>query len=170
MITHRSPFSFWKLIKSRQVFTVSSLLKSRVLQQHLHKSNIMQLIHLLLPLLVCLNSKASAWEPYCPPSTDDYPVFLPHPTDCSLYYMCSLDRPHLMSCPSPLVFDTSLNVCNWPQNVDCTPHQEEPTTEVVFSFRNWFGEGSKRTNRCLWFLWMSSFDVTILKNGHCLSP
>jgi hypothetical protein len=34
-----------------------------------------------------------------------------------------------MSCPEPLFFDTSLNVCNWPEYVDCHAHQEEPSTE-----------------------------------------
>ena len=45
--------------------------------------------------------------------------FVPHPTNCSLYYQCNGDLPILMECPDGLFFDTSLNVCNWPDLVDC---------------------------------------------------
>ena len=45
--------------------------------------------------------------------------FVPHPTDCSLYYQCNGDLPILMDCPDGLYFDPQLNVCNWPDQVDC---------------------------------------------------
>ena len=55
----------------------------------------------------------------CPLSTDGFPVFLPHPTDCTKYYECVDEVPVLMDCAPPLYFDPTLNVCNWPEMVDC---------------------------------------------------
>ena len=64
---------------------------------------------------------------FCPESTDGFPVFIPHPTDCTKYYECDGDWPILMDCAPPLFFDPSLNVCNWPEMVDC---QQPATTEA----------------------------------------
>merc|ERR1712243_164980 len=66
----------------------------------------------------------------CTESVDGYPVFIPHPTECNLYYMCAGLTPVLMSCPGELFFDPSLNVCNWPDQVDCQAQTEEETTEA----------------------------------------
>ena len=65
----------------------------------------------------------------CHESEDGMAVFVPHPSDCSLYYECVGLTPVLMSCPGDLYFDPQLDVCNWPDLVDCQP----PTTteEVV---------------------------------------
>merc|ERR1719348_2278189 len=52
----------------------------------------------------------------------------PHPSECNLYYMCAGLKPVLMSCPGDLFFDPSLNVCNWPDQVDCQSQTEEETT------------------------------------------
>merc|ERR1712121_594158 len=56
----------------------------------------------------------------CPPSEDGLPVFIPHPTNCGLYYECQGDWPILLSCPGDLYFDPVLNVCNYQWAVDCT--------------------------------------------------
>jgi len=58
----------------------------------------------------------------CPPSEDGFPVFLPHPTNCRLYYLCMYDWPIPMSCRWGLYFDPELNVCNFPYLVDCASH------------------------------------------------
>jgi chitinase len=43
------------------------------------------------------------------------------PSDCSRFYMCTVDmRKFDFQCPSPLLFDITNNVCNWPDLVDCT--------------------------------------------------
>jgi hypothetical protein len=88
---------------------------------------------ILVPLLAALGESLPAASPssevYCPPSTDGYAVFVPHPADCSLYYECAWDVPVLMACPRPLYFDPRLNVCNWPESVDCVAHAETTTTE-----------------------------------------
>merc|ERR1712029_471002 len=66
----------------------------------------------------------------CPDNVevDGLPVFIPHPTDCGLYYQCAGSWPVLMECPPGLYFDPTLNVCNWPDNVDCQPQTEAPET------------------------------------------
>jgi len=66
----------------------------------------------------------------CPQSVDvdGNSVFVPHPTDCGLYYQCVGLQPVLMSCPPGLWWDTSLNVCNWPEAVDCNPATQAPET------------------------------------------
>ena len=68
----------------------------------------------------------------CPDSEDGFAVFVPHPTDCSLYYMCVGGSPILMPCPPGLYFDPSLNVCNYPEYVDCL-NQESKTSGPVES-------------------------------------
>ena len=70
----------------------------------------------------------------CPEAVDvdGLAVFVPHPSDCGLYYQCVGLQPVLMSCPPGLYWDPSLNVCNWPDNVDCNPETDpapETTTE-----------------------------------------
>jgi len=76
-----------------------------------------------------LNGRSvSVEDVVCTESTDGFPVFIPHPSECNLYYMCAGLTPVLMSCPGELFFDPSLNVCNWPDQVDCQPQTEEDTT------------------------------------------
>jgi len=69
----------------------------------------------------------------CPPSEDGSTVFVPHPTDCNLYYICVGKMPFLMQCPGDLYFDSSTNICNWPDMVDCGPKTTEnpETTSIV---------------------------------------
>ena len=85
-----------------------------------------------LLLVLCAEARPSdrLWPVICSSSQDGFAVFVPHPTDCTLYYECADQVPVLMACPQPLFFDPSLNVCNWPDQVDCVSH-EETTTEVV---------------------------------------
>merc|ERR1719158_1271134 len=61
----------------------------------------------------------------CPESTDGFSVFIPHPFDCSKYYHCKGDVPILQECPANLHFDTSINVCNYPEVAGCTPSTTE---------------------------------------------
>jgi len=70
----------------------------------------------------------------CPQNSGDFPVFLPHPTDCTKYYECQDDWPILMDCAPPLYFDAKLDVCNWPNLVDCvTSTSEAPMTSEAAS-------------------------------------
>jgi len=89
---------------------------------------------ILLSIIVLANSK-----PYlgrndpdfgviCPESEDGYAVYVPHPTECNLYYECVGLTPVLLSCPGDLYFDPALNVCNWPDQVNCHPKTDTPET------------------------------------------
>jgi len=83
-----------------------------------------QTAYFIVLLLATLTTiEASAVE--CP---DGGAPFVPHPTDCSLYYQCNGDLPILMDCPDGLYFDPQLNVCNWPDQVDC---QNKDCTTLV---------------------------------------
>merc|ERR1712029_192638 len=67
----------------------------------------------------------------CPESEDGTTVFVPHPTDCNLYYICVGKMPFLMQCPGDLYFDSVLNICNWPDLVNCeTQITENPETTI----------------------------------------
>jgi len=55
----------------------------------------------------------------CPESTDGYPVYVAHPTDCTKFYECHDEEPILMECAPPLYFDPRIDVCNYPELVDC---------------------------------------------------
>merc|ERR1719348_1689947 len=75
-------------------------------------------------LLLAISSIEASAEVECPEAGAGDP-YVPHPTDCGLFYQCNGDIPILMECPDGLYFDPSLNVCNWPdlvncQNKDCT--------------------------------------------------
>ena len=66
-----------------------------------------------------VETTTEAFNVVCPESTDGFPVFLPYPKDCTKYYECDGDWPILMDCAPPLYFDAELNVCNWPDQVNC---------------------------------------------------
>jgi len=55
----------------------------------------------------------------CPESTDGFPVYVAHPTDCTKFYECHDEEPILMECAPPLYFDPKIDVCNYPELVDC---------------------------------------------------
>lgn len=46
-----------------------------------------------------------------------------HPQQCNVFYQCVFDGvgyiAYPMYCPANLVWDTTINNCNWPQNVQC---------------------------------------------------
>uniref|UniRef100_A0AAG5D9Z8 chitinase n=1 Tax=Anopheles atroparvus TaxID=41427 RepID=A0AAG5D9Z8_ANOAO len=64
--------------------------------------------------------------PSTSPSTTDEPCvgapvgFVPHPRDCSRYFIClGNDTGIEFTCPAGTLFDPTLNVCNWADNVNC---------------------------------------------------
>ncbi|XP_055531990.1 chitinase-3-like protein 1 [Wyeomyia smithii] len=49
----------------------------------------------------------------------------PNPDNCQDYYICTTEgHRYDFSCPAGLLFDPVLNVCNWPDQVDCQANNE----------------------------------------------
>merc|ERR1712127_465639 len=46
-------------------------------------------------------------------------TFFADPEDCGLYYVCVHGDAVSMPCPAGLYWNTDLNTCDWPDNVDC---------------------------------------------------
>ena len=68
-----------------------------------------------------------------PPSEDGFAVFVPHPYECSKYFVCQEGSDAIaMTCPGNLQFDANLNICNFAFEVGCvnTPYPTEPTTTM----------------------------------------
>ena len=72
--------------------------------------------------------KASSSSEECPAKDGKYPVFLPNPSDCSTYYMCSHGVPYLYSCPDHLEFNSRTNTCDFSWRAGCT--KAEHTAEM----------------------------------------
>merc|ERR1712154_234684 len=88
---------------------------------------------LLSLLTVSVSGKSiHQFDVVCHESQDGYAVFVPHPYDCGLYYECVNLTPMLMSCPAGLYFDSRINICNWPEFVDC-PERTTTTTTTAAS-------------------------------------
>jgi len=51
---------------------------------------------------------------------DDGKDLYPNPENCHTYYHCSNDRAFLRKCPSNLVFNNKLKVCDFIENTDTT--------------------------------------------------
>ena len=58
-------------------------------------------------------------------------VFVPHPYDCSQFFMCSNSEAVEFMCPNGLLFDTDLNVCNYPNQVTCVNSTTTLTTTTL---------------------------------------
>ena len=42
-----------------------------------------------------------------------------NPQSCRKYFKCENGLPSLQSCPANLIFDATINVCNWPDATEC---------------------------------------------------
>ncbi|CAG5053319.1 unnamed protein product [Parnassius apollo] len=83
--------------------------------------------------IVFLLFVASCSAQYLPngcPSDFSVHLLLPHETDCDKFYQCSNGQKILKQCPSATLFDNDLQVCNWPNAVDCSRWVTQ-TTEYV---------------------------------------
>ncbi|GFY63344.1 putative chitinase 10 [Trichonephila inaurata madagascariensis] len=49
----------------------------------------------------------------------DKTVLVPHPNDCSRYFMCDSGFSYLKACPAGLHFNPALQSCDYPSNVQC---------------------------------------------------
>ncbi|XP_048516336.1 serine-rich adhesin for platelets-like [Athalia rosae] len=72
----------------------------------------------------------------CPAENGDDAVHIAHESDCGLFYQCDRGHKVLNKCPSGLHFNPVLQVCDWPENVDCAsnggsnPNEPEKPDEV----------------------------------------
>ncbi|XP_037068253.1 peritrophin-1-like isoform X1 [Pollicipes pollicipes] len=79
----------------------------------------------LLVAVLALAAAASAGklystnDPHCPPRDAAFPVYFRDSDDCAVFYQCSNGAAYKFDCPQGTLFDTNLNVCNWPAAVDC---------------------------------------------------
>lgn len=96
------------------------------------------------------STSSSSTEFNCP---EEFGYF-PHPTDCSLYYVCVFGGALLESCTGGLMYSHELQTCDWPRNVGCevaevsqaavtapvrsevTPRVPQTQTKVRFSSLN----------------------------------
>ena len=62
--------------------------------------------------------------------------FSPHPTDCSKYFQCDRLSTGILvefekTCPSILLFNNNIKMCDMPQNVVCSPTSTKQTTTTT---------------------------------------
>ncbi|KAK4290318.1 hypothetical protein Pmani_036770 [Petrolisthes manimaculis] len=55
----------------------------------------------------------------CPAEDGTYPVYLPHPDHCSMFCTCNGGVAFEQQCQLDLLWNDVLNVCDWPENVNC---------------------------------------------------
>lgn len=70
----------------------------------------------ILIFLIALTTLVQAQSPVCDPNTIEW---LPHPTDCTKYYICFHGIAHLMSCAPDLHFNRFTTQCMLPQDAQC---------------------------------------------------
>ena len=90
---------------------------------------------LALILLKAATSTATPTPQYYPENPcqlNEELYFVPHPNECNKYYMCHFHHAALFTCPAYLQFNPDLNVCDYPNVVDCTntPYPTEATTTM----------------------------------------
>ncbi|XP_028049350.2 peritrophin-1-like [Monomorium pharaonis] len=54
-------------------------------------------------------------------------IRMPHPKDCTLYYICRNGNRELHSCPDGLHFNNVIQQCDWP-SAGCRPELNRPET------------------------------------------
>ena len=86
---------------------------------------------LALVMLVAVGVAAAGIIIHCPaevnvrcPALGSMAVHLPHPHYCSKYCECVGEGlAYMFTCPHPLLWDDTINTCNWPDNVSaCDLH------------------------------------------------
>nr|CAI5867043.1 unnamed protein product [Callosobruchus analis] len=73
-------------------------------------------------LLLVLGAVAitAASLPKCPPNKSSKSIYIPHETNCSLFYECGSDGiPILEECSEGLDFNPVLQVCDYPDHAGC---------------------------------------------------
>ncbi|KAG8201752.1 hypothetical protein JTE90_012811 [Oedothorax gibbosus] len=55
----------------------------------------------------------------CPKENQKDVVSLPHPTDCTKFYVCDHGKAYLRQCPAKLHYNEDLRVCDYPYKAKC---------------------------------------------------
>nr|AFD28282.1 chitin-binding protein [Holotrichia oblita] len=55
----------------------------------------------------------------CPAVNGEVDVLLPDAENCAIFYKCDNGVPVVQDCPDGLLFNAKLDVCDWPENVNC---------------------------------------------------
>ncbi|XP_034195422.1 uncharacterized protein LOC117611566 [Osmia lignaria lignaria] len=68
----------------------------------------------------------------CPPydQNSDGPLLVPHPCNCSAYYVCFSPVNIPMPCPVGLQFNNATKKCDWPWIVKCRPQINCPGAKI----------------------------------------
>uniref|UniRef100_A0A1L8E3U9 Putative peritrophin n=2 Tax=Nyssomyia neivai TaxID=330878 RepID=A0A1L8E3U9_9DIPT len=91
----------------------------------------------LLGIFACASSLPVADDIQCPPVDDEHglAIVLPHPSDCSLYIMCTHGVPIERPCSEGLYFNPETETCDFPINVDCNTNPDEGQAEALYRRR-----------------------------------
>jgi len=66
-------------------------------------------------------TKAPSTEPAATCNVDcSLQMYHPDPESCESFYQCSNGVPYFQPCPTGLVFNPNINVCDWPHNHHCS--------------------------------------------------
>ncbi|XP_076750932.1 peritrophin-1 [Xylocopa sonorina] len=68
-------------------------------------------------------------KPQCPDEINDKNMMVRHPCNCSTYFVCTVDPPIPMECPSGLQFNQEKQVCDFKWRVKCHPRPEYDVDE-----------------------------------------
>ncbi|XP_018007651.1 endochitinase-like [Hyalella azteca] len=66
------------------------------------------------------NETISTEAPECRPLCTDW--ILPHPRDCTKFFLCSNLVPYEMNCPAKLHYSEGRRRCDYPAEAGCTAH------------------------------------------------
>ncbi|KAF0297291.1 Peritrophin-1 [Amphibalanus amphitrite] len=84
------------------------------------KSSAMKLLVSVLALAaVASAARVPTSDARCPPRDAAFPVYFRDEANCAVFYQCSNGVAYKFDCPAGTLFDTTLNVCNWPDAVIC---------------------------------------------------
>jgi len=64
------------------------------------------------------------------PINEGLPTFLPDSEDCQVYYECSNGVPIKFTCKDNLVWNTVLNTCDFPKNVNCNKEKSKKQKSI----------------------------------------
>ncbi|XP_076044489.1 peritrophin-1-like [Oratosquilla oratoria] len=86
-------------------------------------ASVLLLVGLFASMLACVSCSVvrcpAEVSEKCPATDPEQAVYFPLPSDCSKFCECNKGIAFEVDCPSGLFFDDHLNVCSWPDQVNC---------------------------------------------------